>query len=214
MKKQHAYLLTEMRALQKRHEEHNARIRTTETVTEAAEAATARIRDLEQQFAAIEAKLEDKVFEKWASGKITRLGVFVDTNKDVRQKQSEFATKVSHVSEKLDRCLRDNVGIEDVLRRLDVLEHGRREDAERIQGLEREVDRLRSLWQRDASCPMQSRTDVQSREEVRKELIPSRKSDIEISDLTIESDNEESLPPQVSTYEKIQVPQSPEVQEV
>ena len=144
MKKQHAYLLSEMRVLQKQHEGYDTRIRTTEAVAEAAEAAAAQMHDLEQQLIAIEAKEDNKVFEKWASDEITRLGMFVDANESLGQSQIEIDTKVSHISETLDRLLRGHVDLEGVLRRLDFLENDRREDAKRIQKLEREVNCLRS----------------------------------------------------------------------
>ncbi|KAA8617156.1 hypothetical protein PtrSN002B_008415 [Pyrenophora tritici-repentis] len=73
LKKQHAYLLTEMRALQKQHEGYNARIQTTEAVAGAAEAATARIRHLEQKLVAIETEGDDKAFEKWAAEELARV---------------------------------------------------------------------------------------------------------------------------------------------
>ncbi|KAL7771334.1 hypothetical protein CFE70_001277 [Pyrenophora teres f. teres 0-1] len=142
MKKQHAYLLTEMRALQKQHEGYNTRIQTTEAVADAAEAATVRIRHLEQKLAAIEAEDDDKVFEKWAAGELARLDAFVDANKDFRQKMIELGTVVLRVTEDVDGLKGVEVGIEGVMRRLEVLERGRREDAKKIQRLEGEILRF------------------------------------------------------------------------
>lgn len=214
MKKQHAYLLSEMRALQKQHEEYDARIRTTEAIAEAAEAAATQIRDLEQQLVAIETKDGNKVFEKWASDEITRLGMFAVANESLGQRQIEVDAKVSHISENLDRLLRGHVDLEGVLRRLDFLENDRREDAKRIQKLEREVNCLRSRRESYASCSRASGTGLGSREETREELTPPQKPSAEMSVVPIESDNEEALLPRVTLYEEMQVPQSPEVQEM
>ena len=142
IKKQHAYLLTEMRALQKQHEDYNTRIQATEAIAEAAEAATARIRHLEQKLAAIEAEDEDKAFEKWASGELARLGVFVDANKSVRQKQIELDTELLRIAEDMDGLKPVTGDHEGVMRRLELLERGRKEDAEKIQRLVGEVERL------------------------------------------------------------------------
>lgn len=217
MKKQHAHLLTEMRALQKQHDSYDTRIRATETVAEAFEAVAARIGDLKERLVVIEANKDNEAFPEWACAEITRLNKFVDTNKNLVQKQSELDTKVSIVAESVARLLQDNVGIEDVLRRLDVLEHDRREDAERIQSLERDVRRLRSMQESDASCPMQSRTRREERKGNGDRVMLPRQLDVGISELTIGSDHDarllSSLLPGASVQEEIQVPQSLEVQE-
>ncbi|KAG9382137.1 hypothetical protein A1F94_007791 [Pyrenophora tritici-repentis] len=141
LKKQHAYLLTEMRALQKQHEGYNARIQTTEAVAGAAEAATARIRHLEQKLVAIETEGDDKAFEKWAAEELARVSTFVDVNKNVRQKMIELDTVVSRVTEDVDGIKGVEAGFEGVMRRLEFLEHRRMEDAKKIQRLEGEMAR-------------------------------------------------------------------------
>ncbi|KAI1515246.1 hypothetical protein L13192_12119 [Pyrenophora tritici-repentis] len=142
LKKQHAYLLTEMRALQKQHEGYNARIQTTEAVAGAAEAATARIRHLEQKLVAIETEGDDKAFEKWAAEELARVSTFVDVNKNVRQKMIELDTVVSRVTEDVDGIKGVEAGFEGVMRRLEFLEHRRMEDAKKIQRLEGEMARV------------------------------------------------------------------------
>ncbi|USP77126.1 uncharacterized protein yc1106_04400 [Curvularia clavata] len=217
MKKQHAHLLTEMRALQKQHDGYDARIRAIETVAEAVEAAAARIGDLEDWLTGIKAKVDNEAFSEWASAQTTRLNTFVDTNENLRQKQSELETKVSLVAEGMARLLEDNVSIEDVFRRLDAFEHDRRDDAERIQGLEREVECLRSTRESDASNSLRSRTGLESRRGVEEGLMLPKRLDAGVSDSTVEPDPEESvfprLIPGVPMQEEIQVPQSLEVQE-
>lgn len=212
MKKQHAHLLTEMRVLQKQHQGYDARIQATEAVAGAAEAATGRIRHLEEQLAAIQAEDDAKTFEKWASGEITRLSIFVDTNKSVWQKHAELDTKVSHISDSLDRFLRNTVGFEDALRRIDILEHDRREDVHRIQSLEREVHRLTSIRESDASCSVHSRTGLESGRDMREELMMNQRLDAEVSGATSGTDNGILLP-WMSPREEVQVRQSPLTQE-
>jgi hypothetical protein len=213
MRQQHAYLLTEMRALQRQHEAYDARIQQTEAAAEAAEAATARVRHLEQQLAAIEAEDDDKAFEKWASGEMTRLGVFVDTNKHVRQKQIELCNEVSQIAEDLDRLKTNPTDLRSLLRRFDILENGRKEDARRIKSLEGEVTRLKTTRLGSAKSSIGSRSNPYRDGGIRRSMTPSQLSHAEISDADATTEDEMLILPRKPTPEEIQVPRSPEVKE-
>ena len=214
MKKQHAYLLTEMRALQKQHGGYDVRIQATEAVAAASEAATARIRHLEQQIAAIEAEDDDKAFEKWASGEMTRLSIFVDTNKNVRQKQIELDTEVSHISENLGKLERIPTDLKTVLRRLDNLEHGQIDDAHRIRSLEGEIERLRS---QQTTAPLgfgNTRLEQKPRQDHTRALTLPQLRDADISDATTETDDEGMLNSHLPLCADLQVPKSPDTRQM
>jgi len=204
MKQQHVHLLTEMRTLQQHHEEYEARIRSTEHVAEAAEAATSRVRHLEQQLAAIEAEDDDKAFEKWAAGEMTRLGIFVDTNKHVRQKQIELDSVVSHAVDDLDKLKHVPRELKGVLRRLDLLEAGRNQDARRIRGLEQEVTRLKSTRQDPKSKPQHG---------MLRSMTPSQLLNAGTSEVTSDTDDEDLILMPGFAREEIQVPRSPETRQ-
>jgi myosin heavy subunit len=214
MKQQHAYLLTEMRALQREHQAYDARIQQTEAAAEAAEAATLRIRHLEQQLAAIEAEDDDKVWEKWASGELTQLRIFVDTNKHVRQKQIELSNEVSHIAEDLDKVKNSPADLQAVLRRLALLETGRKEDARRIKSLEGEVTRLKTVRQSSGTSAVSSRSNPYRNQRVRPTVTPSQISHADVSDAaTTETEDEDLISPHRPTRDEIQVPRSPEIKE-
>ncbi|KAL1795142.1 hypothetical protein ACET3X_006958 [Alternaria dauci] len=213
MKQQHAHLLTEMRKLQRQHEEYDARIRTTEHVAEAAEAATSRVRHLEQKLAAIEAEDDDKAFEKWAVGEMKRLGIFVDTNKHVRQKQIELDNVMSHATEDLDKLRQVPRDLQNVLLRLDVLEAGRTEDTRRIRSLEKEVTHLRAVQPDHTTNTAGSQTIPRPQTSITRALTPPPFPNAVLSEATTEADEEDSTPMQKITCEQIQVPQSPEMRD-
>jgi vacuolar-type H+-ATPase subunit I/STV1 len=210
MKQQHAHLLTEMRALQKHHEAYDSRIRNTEHVAKSAEAATSRVRHLEQQLAAIEAEDDDKAFEKWAAGEMTRLGIFIDTNKHVRQKQIELDNIVSHAVEDIDKLRSVPRELKVVLRRLDLLEAGHNHDAQKIKSLQEEVARLKSI--RQGSAPNTAGLSTISRPQhgILRPMTPSKLLNAEILDVTSETDDEDLMLLRTFPHEEIQVPQSPE----
>ncbi|KAI4648241.1 hypothetical protein J4E93_004653 [Alternaria ventricosa] len=215
MKQQHAHLLTEMRTLQKHHEEYEARIRSTEHVAEAAEAATSRVRHLEQQLVAIEAEDDDKAFEKWAAGEMTRLGIFVDTNKHVRQKQIELDSVVSHAVDDLEKLKQVPREMKDVLRRLDFLEAGRNQDERRIKSLEEEVTRLRSTRQDPNSKSNTAGPQTVSKPQhgMLRSMTPSQLLNAETSEATSDTDDEDLILMPGFAGEEIQIPRSPEMRE-
>ncbi|EUC47634.1 hypothetical protein COCMIDRAFT_89514 [Bipolaris oryzae ATCC 44560] len=212
MKKQHAYLLTEMRALQKQHEGYDARIRATEAIAAAAEATAVQIRDLEQQLAAIEAENNDKGFEKWVSSEMTRLSVFVDTNKNIKEKQIELDNKVSNMSEALAKLSHRPMELDTVLQRLELLEHSRKEDADRIQSLEAEIGRLRSVRESETTDSVCAIVGTTSKKYTETELIDSQLLNCETWDRTTGPNDESIILSQTTPLEEVQVPQSPVVQ--
>lgn len=213
LKQQHAHLLTAMRKLQQHHEAYDARIRTTEHIAEAVEAATSRVRHLEQQLAAIEAEDDGKVFEKWAVGEMTRLGIFVDTNKHVRQKQIELDNAISHAVENLNKLKQVPGDLQRVLQRLDLLETGRNQDTCRIQSLEKEVTHLKAMRQDHTTNTAGPQTVSSPGQGIVRSTTPSQLLNAELSDATTETDDEDSIPMQKITHEEIQAPQSPATRE-
>ncbi|EUC37434.1 hypothetical protein COCCADRAFT_33345 [Bipolaris zeicola 26-R-13] len=212
MKKQHAFLLTEMRTLQKQHEGYDARIRATEAVAAAAEPIAVQVRHLEQQLSAIEAGNNDKTFEKWASGEMTRLSVFVDTNKNIQQKQIELGNKVSSLSEMLEKLSRRPMELDTVLRRLELLEHNRKENADRIQSLEREIGRLKSVRESEPTDNLCAIVGPTPRTYTEAELIESQLLYCGLVDEMTGPNGESILLSQTTPCEEIQVPQSPVIQ--
>jgi vacuolar-type H+-ATPase subunit I/STV1 len=213
MKQQHAHLLTEMRKLQEYHEAYDARIRTIEHTAEAAEAATSRVRHLEQRLAAIEVEDKDKAFEKWAVGEMTRLGIFVDTNKHVRQKQIELDNTVSHAVEDLDKLRQVPRELKGVLRCFDLLEADRNQDARRIKNLEDEITRIKSMRQDPTANITGLQTVSRPQKGIMRSTTPSQLLNAEISDVTTETDDEEFIPMYKATHGHIQIASSPEMRE-
>jgi hypothetical protein len=213
MKQQHTHLLKEMRTLQRLHEAYDARIRATEHVAEAAEGATSRVRHLEQQLAAIEAEDNDKAFEKWAAGEMTRLGIFVDTNKHVRQKQIELDNVVSRAVEDLDKLRQVPKELKVVLQRLDLLEAGQKQDTRRIKSLEEQVTRLKSRQHDFTSSTAGSQAVSRPQQSIMRSMTPSQLLNAEISDSTTETDDEDSILQRRFLDAEIQVPQSLEMRE-
>ncbi|KAF1828612.1 hypothetical protein BDW02DRAFT_511929 [Decorospora gaudefroyi] len=212
MKQQHAYLLTEMRALQKQHEAYDARIRTSEAAADAAEAATLKIRHMEQQLAAIEAEDDDKAFEKWVAGEITRLGIFVDTNKNVRQNQIQLTNEVSGFRDELSKLTVDPTDFKATLRRLDLIEAGQNDDARRIRRLEAEVNHLKTMRRGSGSGVLSIPDDTRKQNTIRK-AATVQPLEREILDSTTEPEDEDLVPLRQPAREEVQVSRSPEFTE-
>ncbi|KAF2850721.1 hypothetical protein T440DRAFT_479015 [Plenodomus tracheiphilus IPT5] len=145
MKKQHQWLLQQMRALSTQHEAYDARIQTTEAVAEAAEAATARIRHMERQIAAIEAVEKESEFEVWAVAELNQLKAFRDDNKNVRQKQIELDKEVASLMDDVDKVRQAPADLAKLIRRVDFLGAQQKEDTNRIRSLERELADMRGV---------------------------------------------------------------------
>ncbi|KAL6704729.1 hypothetical protein ACN47E_007650 [Coniothyrium glycines] len=144
IKKQHQWLLERMRQLQSQHEACETRIKAMEVTAQAAETAAGKISHMEQQIIAMEAVDNDKVFEKWAAEEITRLSLLAERNKNIREKQMELEKDVRSGHDELDRVKEIGSGFRSLLRRLDLLDANREQDADKIQRLEDEVGRLRN----------------------------------------------------------------------
>ncbi|KAF1840514.1 uncharacterized protein K460DRAFT_437679 [Cucurbitaria berberidis CBS 394.84] len=209
LRKQHEWLLGEMRALQGQHEAYNARIQTTEAAAEAAEAATSRMRHMEQQIAAMGVVDTDKTFEKWATGEITRLRNFADRNQAVYQKQIELAKEVSVVADDFEKMKDVPISLKGLVRRLEHLESGRKQDAHQIKALEREIFSLKTMHQNSAISNISSRANINHRSISGKANRPPHVEDVEDLDTT-ETEDEGPVLPRRYIEERIQVPRSPE----
>jgi hypothetical protein len=138
MRKQHQWLLEQMRKLQCQHEAYDARIKGMEAIAETAAAATAKIRHMEQQLIAMEAVDNEEEFKHWVTEEITRVKIFTERNQNIRQKQIELEKDLSTVFDQLDK-MKEDIGMRSLLRRLDLLEANREQDATHFNALEKEV---------------------------------------------------------------------------
>ena len=210
LRKQHAWLLGEMRTVQAEHEAYNSRIQKVEAVAEAAETAALGLRDMEQQIAALEAVDKDKTFEKWATEEMTRLKTFADTNQSVRQKQAELETSISNVADELGRLGDVAVNLKSLQQRLDVLETGRKHDADHIKDLELKIASLEAVNRVSTVSGVDSRVNVEHKQSLSKPKIPTRVQHIEDVGEATETEDEDAFPPTQPLSECIQVPRSPD----
>jgi hypothetical protein len=206
---QHTFLFGRMREVEEQNHAYDIRIQAIEAVAEAAEAATSRIRHIEQQIVAIESDEQDRPFDKWAEQEITNFKGFVEKNKTVRQKQIELDKKVSALE---DRIPRD---IKILLYRIGRLETDRINDASQIRRLEKDLIGLTNMQQ---AQPME--TDMYWAETTQRLTTehtrpPSlRQQDAEASDAEEETEDEDfatSNPPKPPEKAQIQVLRSPEI---
>jgi chromosome segregation ATPase len=148
--REHQFLFPRMKELEEQHQSYDTRIQATEAVAEAAEAATSRIRRIEQQVAAIESDEQDRPFDKWVEGEITGFKGFMEQNKTVRQKQVELETKISDLEDGVDKAKDACRDVEILLNRIGRLENERANDANRIKRLEKELLNLTSTRSKQA----------------------------------------------------------------
>ena len=140
----HAHLSVQMKKLQAEHDKFDARIQATEAVAEAAEASIHKIKQMDAKIAAIEAEERDRPFDTWAKESIAELNVSVDAMRGVRQKLSGLETKVDQMEEGIETAQGESALLKDVVRRLEVLECAKQEDARKVTHLERELGELES----------------------------------------------------------------------
>lgn len=205
---EHHHISSRMRDLEEQHQAYNSRIQATETVAEAAEAATARIRRIEQQVAAIESDEQDRPFDKWVEGEVSTFKVFAEKNKNVRQKQIELETKISCLEDSVDKAKDVALDLEILLERIARLESDRNKDAGIIRKLEGEVTDLKVVRQNNA-MPQPSSTGRVTPKHMRPP--PSAQPVIEVEDAADETEDEELLPTQPvihSRQQPVQVPLS------
>lgn len=141
------YLNKRMKELEEQHRDYDARIQATEAIAEAAEAATSRIRRIEQQVTAIESDEQDRPFDKWAEGEISSFKSFMEKNKNVRQKQIELEEKISRLEDSVDKAKDSSNDLSALLSRIARLEKDHISDANRIKSLEADVTSLTLLRQ-------------------------------------------------------------------
>ena len=211
LRKQHEWLLGEMRALQIQHKAYDARIQATEAVAEAAEAATSHIRHMEQQLAAMEAVDNDKAFDKWVTEEITRLRLFADRNQSVRQKQIELEKEVLGVSDEIEKVKDGPVGFASLLRRMEVLESGRRQDASQIKALRREIVSLKTVPRNLDNVSLGVNGNHNHNPIAGRSNTPPHIQDVE--DSNTETEDEELVFPTKPVEKQIQVPRSPEIRQ-
>ncbi|CAO2656952.1 Nn.00g057550.m01.CDS01 [Neocucurbitaria sp. VM-36] len=211
LRKQHEWLLKEMRALQSQHGAYDARIQTTEAVAEAAKAATSCIRHIEQQIAAMEVVDNDKAFEKWATEEITRLKIFADRNQSIRQKQVELEKEVSVISDGMDKIKDVSKGLKGLLQRFELLESGHKQDVHRVKTLEAEIVSLKTAGQKTIMSKIDAGVKVDHRPILDKPDAPPRVQDVEESEAT-ETEDEGLALPHTPNKVRIQVPRSPQVE--
>jgi hypothetical protein len=146
---EHYLLYGRMKELEDQHQAYDARIRATEAITEAAEAATSRIRHIEQQVAAIESDEQDRPFDRWVKKEIDNFKTYVDNNKNIRQRQIELEKQMSDVVDDVDKRGDMPKLVESLLRRIGRLEEERNKDANKVRQLEEErnkdVNKVRQL---------------------------------------------------------------------
>jgi hypothetical protein len=143
--REHQFLFPRMKGLEEQHQAYDVRIRATEAVAEAAEAATLRIRRIEQQVAAIESDEQDRPFDKWVEGEITSFKGFMEQNKTVRQKQIELEAKICDIEDGVDKAKDASRDVDIFLNRIGRLENERLNDTNRIKRLEKELLNLVSM---------------------------------------------------------------------
>jgi hypothetical protein len=209
----HLLLFPRIKELEDQHQAYNARIQATEAVAEAAEAATSRVRRIEQQIAAIESDEQDRPFDKWVEGEITGFKGFMEQNKTVRQKQIELETKISDLEDAVDKGKDASRDVEILLDRIGRLESDRMKDADQIKKLERDILNLTSVRSNQAMRKEDLQT-VTTRMAIPEQIAPPLpiQVNLEASDTAEETENEEILPSfrtNKSERELIQVPQSP-----
>jgi predicted RNase H-like nuclease (RuvC/YqgF family) len=188
---QHTRLFKRMSELEEQHRVCDTRIQATEAIAEAAEAATSRIRRIEQQVAAIESDEQDRPFEKWVEEEITSFKGFVEKNKTVRQKQIELDKQVSNLEDSFDKIKKASRDSEILLHRIGRLENDRIDDANRIRRLENDLAALMSLRRAqiiETVMPqMKSTRKPTPRHTV---LLPPRQHVLEAPDLDEETEDE------------------------
>ncbi|KAH8732948.1 hypothetical protein GQ44DRAFT_821200 [Phaeosphaeriaceae sp. PMI808] len=215
---QHTFLYRRMKELEEHHRAYDTRIQVTEAVAESAEAATSRIRHIEQQITAIESDEHDRPFDKWATEEITNFKSFVEQNKSVRPKQIELGKQVSTLEDSI-REVKDvskRFGI--LLRRIECLEVARIKDANRIVELEQDVSSLTASHQNHAMDNKQLRYNITHRQPCGRMMPPPpplRRSSPEASDMTEETEDENEYSVSLKNPAKtlIQVPRSPEIKQ-
>ncbi|KAL5121247.1 hypothetical protein ACEQ8H_000715 [Pleosporales sp. CAS-2024a] len=144
---EHHFIHSRMRELEDHHRAYNNRIKATEVIAEAAEAAITRIRRVEQQVAAIESDDRDRPFDKWVEGEVATFKVFAEKNKTVRQKQIELEGKISSLEDSVDKAKDVAMDLEILMERISRMDNERIKDSALISKLQGEVAELKILCQ-------------------------------------------------------------------
>jgi len=216
---EHVYLYERMKQLEQQHRDYDARIQDAETIAVAADAATARVRRVEQQVAAIESDEQDRPFDKWAEEEISGFKKFIEKHMNVRQKQIELEEKISHMEDSAGQARDVSKDIEILLDRIARLEQDHISDANQIRKLESDVNNLTTLPQLNEAVE----TDMLLGNTIQRQKVdqmpppPSRQQNAGLQDDTeTEDDNEnENFKTPFTTVqqgqEEVQVLRSPEI---
>lgn len=213
---EHVHLYSRMRELEEQHRDYDTRIQAAEVIAEAADAATARVRRVEQQVAAIESDEQDRPFDKWVQGEVSTFKTFIEGNKSVRQKQVELEGRLSRIEDSVDKTRDTPLDFELLLERIARLERDHISDANRIRKLETDVTILTlrpSKWALDDHRSTAQTTRQQSQKQML--LPPSRQPEALILDDSETEDENINAATPVSNMQdrldKVQVPRSPEL---
>ena len=198
----HEWLFSRMKELQSQHEAYDARMKATEAVAEAAQAATQMIRNMEMRIVAIESDDKDRPFDKWAENAITQLKLFADNNLNVRQKLNSLEGRFCEAVDGLDKVSDVSRDVAGLLRRLDVLERERMEDKRKMMLMEKEIAGFKTARQIPASDLALQTDPIHSETFYREQPADDDSHD---SDTTTEEDHT----PLIKSH--VQVPRSPSV---
>jgi hypothetical protein len=211
---QHNILFGRMSELEERHIVYDRRIQATEAVAEAAEAATAIIRRIEQQVAAIESDEQDRPFDKWAQEEIAGFKGFIEKNKTVRQKQVELDKQVSDLEDSFEKFKDVPRDLDILLRRIGRLEQDRMHDADRVQRLETEMTDLMSSWQTKATASNRPHPTSPQKQTPGHMMLPPPQPGAEAIDVEEDTEDEEIIippPVQQPVQTHTQLRQHPEI---
>lgn len=146
-----SHLSLQVKELQTQHDTFSTRIQATEAVSEAAEATIRNIKQMELKIAAIEAEERDRPFDKWVKEAIGHLQISVEGMKGFRQKLNGLEVAVEKIDECIDSTRNDSTVLKNMVRKVEMLEEGSRDEARKVTLLEEELARLKTAHRQPAN---------------------------------------------------------------
>lgn len=217
LKKQHRWLLQQMRELTTQYEHYDARIRMAEVVAEAAEAAIARIHHMEKKVAAIEAGGKENHFGTCTMAEIDQLKAFRDDNKNVWQKQNEMYKVIAGLADQVDKMKHAPNDLTHLAMRVELLEARKKEDEDCIKSLQREVVNLRSMRLTSTTLQNQERPVPRFPSSSVQAMTSPRKSIMLEVDVNSETEDEDLIilpkSEQQQAMGRVSIPGHPEVEQ-
>jgi hypothetical protein len=137
---QNGFLYKRMQDLEQQHMAYDVRIQSTEAIAETAEAAMSRVRNLEQQVAAIEADEPNKPFNDWITAEVERVRDFIDQNKSIRPRVIQLENMIATGREDREKVMALEKVVEGLMKRIEEMDGKMREDHERVGSQQRTVD--------------------------------------------------------------------------